>query len=90
MLASDWYKRRLATKRDRDLDRLKTFQQRLIQVQESGELAADLELEDRLAYVRDAIANVESPSYLDSLVGTLGADPLTPPLSDPSMIHKLA
>ena len=90
MLESDWYKRRLATKKDRDLDRLQMFETRLLEVQESGELAGALDLAERLAYVRDAIANVKSPGYEDSLVGTLGADPLVPSTSDKSMLSRLA
>jgi hypothetical protein len=90
MIKSDWYKRRLATKKERELTRLQAFEQRLTQVVKSGEIASDLDLKERLAWVRDEIANVQSPGYEASLVGTLGADPLTPALDSKSMLSKLA
>ncbi|WP_068261170.1 hypothetical protein [Rubripirellula obstinata] len=90
MLKSDWYQRRLATKKERDLSRLHAFEQRLVAVQASGEIAGELDLAERLTWVRDQIANVESPAYEESLVGTIGADPMTPALDSKSMLSKLA
>lgn len=90
MLKSKWYQRRLMTKKDRELQRLESFQQRLTAVQQSGEIAGQIDLDERLAWVREQIANVQSPAYEESLVGTLGADPMTPSLDSKSMLSKLA
>ncbi len=98
MLESDWYRRRLQTKCQRDLDHWKAFEQRLTEMigeLSEGEISAEekheaAELSDRLQFVRDQIANVSSANYQDSLVGTLGADPMQPSLTDKSMLNKLA
>ena len=98
VLESDWYKRRLATKQNRDLNHWKAFQTRLttvIQELSEGEMspaekAETREMNERLEFVRDQIAEVSSPDYQRSLIGTLGADPMQPSLSDKSMINKLA
>ena len=89
LLESDWYQRRLRTKRDRDLQHWQDFEARLTQADADHELDSSFDLDDRLAFVRDQIANVESPSYEESLVGTLGADPMSPSTSDKSMLSKL-
>ncbi|MDA8744271.1 hypothetical protein N9N28_06550 [Rubripirellula amarantea] len=90
LLSSDWYQRRLRTKRDRDLQHWKDFEARLIEAGANHELDSTFDLDNRLAYVRDQIANVESPNYEESLIGTLGADPMVPSTSDKSMLSKLA
>lgn len=90
LVESDWYKRRLATKKDRELLRLETFQQRLDEVASNGESSAQLDLQERLAYVKSQLELVHADDYEASLVGTLGADPLAPSTSDKSMLQKLA
>ncbi|TWU57064.1 hypothetical protein Poly51_29850 [Rubripirellula tenax] len=98
MLQSDWYKRRLVTKQDRDLSHWKSFEQRLTAViaelsdgaMSAAEKAETAEMSERLQFVRDRINEVSSPGYQESLVGTLGADPMQPSLTDKSMINKLA
>ena len=94
LIESDWYKRRLVTKRDRDLACWQDFEQRLLQAQEKDRdnvmLDDDFDLEERLQYVRDRIAEVESPLYEDSLVGTLGADPMSLSPNDEIMISRIA
>lgn len=98
MLQSDWYRRRLLTKKHRDLDHWKRFEQRLttmIAELSAGDVSAVdrsevVEWSERLKFVREQIENVSSPNYEDTLVGTLGADPMTPALTDASMLNKLA
>ncbi|MGB7328187.1 MAG: hypothetical protein WBD31_25145, partial [Rubripirellula sp.] len=82
MLESDWYKRRLTTKRNRDLDHWKSFEARLETVigelsqgeMSIAEKAEAEQMNERLQFVRDQINDVSSPNYEHSLIGTLGAD----------------
>jgi hypothetical protein len=74
MLASDWYRERLWTKQQRDLALWQRHQQSLEAYQSSpGSRLADLE--QRRKAVREQLARVKAPTYVDELVGTLGADP---------------
>ena len=90
MLQSDWYKRRLLTKRDRDLARWQDFKKCLLDARNNAILDQDFDIEERLQYVGDQIANVESPSYEESLVGTLGADPMSLSANDELMLKRIA
>ncbi|QDT07862.1 hypothetical protein K227x_62910 [Rubripirellula lacrimiformis] len=98
LLASDWYQRRLVTKKNRDLDLWKSFEDRLTTVikeltdeeMSMTDKAEAAELNQRLQFVRQQIDNVSSPNYQQSLIGTLGADPMQPSLTDKSMLNKLA
>lgn len=81
LLASDWYRQRLQTKRERDLamwrrnlDELLRFQQNPHNVEE----ARRLDLGTRIAYVRAQLARLEPADSWKEFVGTLGADPLGP------------
>ena len=65
MLASDWYRERLETKRKRDA-RLWT---RHVSALEAAKMA------DRLGEARAQLARIDSPDYLRELEGTIGADP---------------
>jgi hypothetical protein len=62
LLASDWYKKRLATKQTVDIDLWK----RHVQAVKDAPLRH---------FAEQHLAHVESPAYLAELVGTLGADP---------------
>ena len=54
----------------------------------SPRLASDLKLKSRLEYVQKELAHVSSTEYLDELVGTLGADPMTPIDCDASKVTQ--
>ncbi|GAA5505547.1 hypothetical protein [Novipirellula caenicola] len=93
LLKSDWYAARLKKKQIRDIDHWKAFEARLqsmIEHSKQNDSMQDLELDERLAYASEMRAHVESDSYLEELVGTTGADPMQPSLTDPSMINRLA
>ncbi|WP_235952060.1 hypothetical protein [Crateriforma spongiae] len=93
LLASDWYRRRLVAKQTRDIDHWKGFENRLqAYLAEPSNLRSGIAdvAKQRLQVVEDRLKEARSEAYLDSLVGTLGADPLQPSLSDPSMVRKLA
>jgi phosphoenolpyruvate carboxykinase (diphosphate) len=92
LLSSDWYRRRLQTKALHDQQHWQSFVERLehsIKASEN-EVAVQLGLAERLRYAKERLAEASSPSYLDSLVGTIGLDPMVPSLTDPSMLNKLA
>jgi hypothetical protein len=93
LLSSDWYRRRLEARRDREVDHWRFFERRLenyLNDPSHHEVAEELGLKERLAYAQSQLAQVREPGYLDRLVGTLGADPMQPSLSDPKMINRLA
>jgi hypothetical protein len=49
-----------------------------------------LDLADRLKYVQTQLEEARSPQYKESLVGTIGVDPMQPSLTDDAMINRMA
>jgi hypothetical protein len=93
LLASDWYLRRLAAKKDRDLEHWHSFESRLsehLARQSDSGIVDELDLQGRLAYAREQLATIESPDYEESLVGTLGTDPMRPSTQDAPASERLA
>ena len=79
LLASDWYAARLKAKQSidsklwrRHVEYLDRFSKRASHADE----AARLGIADRLALARVTLEAVESPAYVQKLVGTLGAEPM--------------
>ncbi len=92
MLASDWYGRRLRTQQIRDIERLRATRQRLQSfiTEHAGQpTLEELDLASRLQWTEQQLSLAESDGYIDSLVGTLGADPMAPATKDASMLSKL-
>ena len=82
LLASDWYKERLHTKQRRDIGmwtRHVNHLQRFLDVQDYKDESQRLDIPQRLQMAKQKLAAVQEPDYIESLVGTLGADPLTRP-----------
>lgn len=78
LLGSDWYKARLAAKQTIDVDAWRrhiTYLNRFLNKANYADEAARLGIANRLAEARVTLARVQSPAYLDELVGTLGAEP---------------
>jgi hypothetical protein len=79
LLSSDWYKDRLRTKQERDVElwrrHVRSLSDFLAQPSHSDE-AARLGIAQRLALAKAELERVSSPSYLASLEGTIGADPV--------------
>ncbi|MFK8115117.1 MAG: hypothetical protein AB8B91_23145 [Rubripirellula sp.] len=93
LLESDWYKRRLSAKKQRDVQHWKSVQARLSEYlasEEDGESAESLDIRGRLEYAQEQLQKVQADDYEASLVGTAGVDPMQPSMSDPSMINRLA
>lgn len=79
LIASDWYAARLKAKQavdcklwKRHVEYLDKFQKRPTHADE----AARLDIAKRLKHARTMLATVESATYLESLSGTLGAEPI--------------
>ncbi|MEZ6099476.1 MAG: hypothetical protein R3E01_10930 [Pirellulaceae bacterium] len=80
MLESKWYRQRLHTKQQRDiklwhqhLQYLDDFMQRASHVAETKRL----QLDERRAYAAAELKRAKSADYVTSLVGYLGADPMS-------------
>ncbi|MBL9188787.1 MAG: hypothetical protein JNK23_14990 [Opitutaceae bacterium] len=78
VLKSDWYRARLAAQQKRDLAQ---WEQRAAYLEEFlarpnyADVAARLAIKEKLASARSAAAAAREPSYVATLVGTLGVDP---------------
>jgi len=79
LLASDWYAARLEARRqvDRHLWRGHVdYLDRFLKLASHADEAARLGIAARRAHARKTLQEIESPSWLDSLRGTLGAQPI--------------
>jgi phosphoenolpyruvate carboxykinase (diphosphate) len=79
LLASDWYRERLEVKQQRDIQlarRLVHNLQQFMDLPHYADEAGRLDVAARLERAKSRLASVQDPAYLESLVGTLGADPL--------------
>ncbi|MBP6588142.1 MAG: hypothetical protein KA208_09005, partial [Flavobacterium sp.] len=79
VINSDWYKERLQLKQQKDIyfyTNQISYLERFISNAENKSLVAEMDLETRLQNVKKMLATAGSPEYIDSLVGTIGADPL--------------
>jgi hypothetical protein len=81
LLASDWYRDRLVHKQQHDI---KLWQRKLDGIETclanpaQAQVVADLDLVTARDYAANQLAKVETPAYLEELVGTLGVDPMLP------------
>jgi hypothetical protein len=78
LLASEWYRDRLAAKQRKDIalwTRHLAYLKNYTQTAATPEDQTHLDLPARLAHAEAELIRASSPEYLKSLVGTLGADP---------------
>lgn len=79
LLASDWYLQRLKVKQTRDIalwrKHLESLQ-RFLELENYADEVERLGINQRLAIAKSELERVESASYLDEIVGTIGADSL--------------
>jgi hypothetical protein len=81
LLVSDWYRERLEVKQQRDIHlarRLVLNLQKFIELRHYADEVDRLDAAARLERAKVRLATVQDPAFLDTLVGTLGADPLRP------------
>ncbi len=79
VIESDWYKQRLALKQKRDIALWKkhiAYMEGFMSEKMNQPVVEGLHLSERLRRARAELDKVSSPHYLDSLVGSIGADPL--------------
>ncbi|WP_397445115.1 hypothetical protein [Polaribacter sp. R77954] len=79
VLNSDWYQQRLALKQEKDIAFYKrqiAYLTRFIENPNNATLVNEMNIENRLRNVKALYEKVTSKAYLDSLKGTIGADPL--------------
>lgn len=79
VINSDWYQERLQLKQQKDINFYTNqigYLERFISNDENSLLVAEMDLNTRLQNVKNMLATASSPDYIDSLVGTIGADPL--------------
>ncbi|MCG8648941.1 MAG: hypothetical protein MI861_03865, partial [Pirellulales bacterium] len=91
LMASDWYRRRLAAKKKKDIQHWKSFEQRLrAHIDRQSGTAQELNLSERLRFATEQRMIAESDDYEQQLVGTLGADPMQPSMKDATLANRLA
>jgi hypothetical protein len=79
LLASDWYRQRLETKQARDIRlwlRHVAYLEAFAQRASHQDMAARLDIPVRLEAARAKLERVKGREYLESLRGTIGADPM--------------
>jgi len=79
LLSSDWYKKRLQVKQERDVALWKrhiSYLTEFLELDSHAEEARRLKISSQLKVAEEKLAQVSSQSYLEELVGTLGADPM--------------
>lgn len=81
LLASDWYRERLQVKQTRDIALWRRHVDSLQKFSEMASYADEvkrLNIKQRLEKAREELDRTQSPSYLEQMVGMIGADPLGP------------
>ena len=76
---ADWYKERLALKRQKDMayfDSQINYLESFMKNPHNDILVDDLQIKARLDTTKKLYDDVKSPDYLNRLVGTIGVDPL--------------
>jgi len=79
IINSDWYKERLKLKQQKDINfytKQINYLEDFISDPLNEELVEELDLNNKLQKVKDLYIEVSSGEYLDSLIGTIGSDPL--------------
>ncbi|RYU57402.1 hypothetical protein EWI61_13320 [Methylolobus aquaticus] len=81
LLGSAWYRERLRTKQERDIELWRKhvlYLESFLDQHHHTPYAEKLRIIERLERARRTLAEVSDAAYPDRLVGTLGADPMTP------------
>lgn len=80
LLNNSWYRERLVTKQLRDIalwSRHIKYLEQMVNDQNHKDAVNELNLRARLTKAKEHLNLVQSPTYLDRLNGTIGADPFT-------------
>ena len=79
LLSSDWYKHRLEVKQARDIDlwnRHINYLSKFLELESHSDEARRLKISKQLEIAENKLKQVSDVTYLEDLVGTLGADPM--------------
>lgn len=79
IINSDWYKERLELKQQKDLQfytKQIKYLEDFINNPSNVNIMSEMNIEDRLIKVKSRFEDASSENYLESLIGTIGADPL--------------
>lgn len=79
VIRSDWYRERLVLKQQRDLEFTQRQLDYIIEFKskpENSRSINDLRIDYKIAKLRERLGYIDSDAYIQSLVGTIGADPL--------------
>ena len=80
LLSSDWYRERLRTQQANEVALLQrhaaTLEHYLVE-KHNEEMVVHLEIREKLGFVKQELERVSQDSYLESLVGTIGAQPMS-------------
>lgn len=79
VVESEWYKKRLIAKQEREVKFLEHQLQALEAFNidpKNASLIVDMQIADRIEKVKTNLAKTKSDAYLEELVGTIGLDPL--------------
>lgn len=78
LLDSSWYRQRLTIKQQRDMALWQRHVDSLDAILASGHHGVEINLNERRQHAVNKLEKVSSADYLQTLLGTLGADPLAP------------
>eukprot|EP01107_Rhizomastix_libera_P004865 TRINITY_DN17_c0_g1_i2.p1 TRINITY_DN17_c0_g1~~TRINITY_DN17_c0_g1_i2.p1 ORF type:complete len:1157 (+),score=318.39 TRINITY_DN17_c0_g1_i2:42-3512(+) len=79
MLASDWYKQRIARQQRRDVahwEKSLAYIEKYMKEPRNASIVRRLGLNEKKEYLQAMLTKAKSPEYLNTLVGTIGADPI--------------
>ncbi|MDG2279349.1 MAG: hypothetical protein P8L42_01820, partial [Flavicella sp.] len=79
IINSDWYKERLELKQQKDLvfyTRQINYLEEFIKNPSNVNIVAEMSIQERLDKVKTKFKETSSEKYLESIIGTIGADPL--------------
>lgn len=91
LLSSDWYRERLKKKQEVEIRRWQqsvAYLESFIEAPHRAETAKEMRLASRLTTAKERLAHAQTTEYLDELVGTIGADPMTPMVFTPDSIQE--
>lgn len=84
LLNSEWYQERLTIKQQRDINLWQNhinYLDSMLNDSTYSSSLAEMQLQKRRLEAKEKLERIKQPAYLQSLVGTLGADPLGPYLT---------
>ncbi len=79
VINSDWYLERLVLKQKRECDFYNSqieYLKKFIANPDNSDIVIEMDIKGRMEKAKKCLTEVSSPAYLESLIGTIGLDPL--------------